>query len=119
MLLHRHLKHSKWTLFNALKYNEISVEQLWKMVQEFEDLMSYFPDLAPNQLPERKFIIEILSTLRNNEMRELMKNVRKNRSLTNNPEKDQMIKMTSCIREEVMKILPQKSIALVLYLFLL
>ena len=89
------------------------------MVQECEDVMSYFPNLAPNQLPERKFIIGILSTLRNNEMRKLIKNARKNRSLTNNPEKDQMIQMTSCIREEVMKILPQKSIVLVLCLFLL
>ena len=119
MLLHKHLMHSKWALFNASKYNQISARQLWKMVQEWEDSMNYFPDLAPNQLPEIKFIIGILPALRNNEMRELIKNERINRSLTNNPEKDQMIQLTSCIREDVMKIILQKSIVLILCLFLL
>ena len=91
------------------KYQEISVEKLWSMVKEWPDLLDYFPDYEANQLPERDFIIGVLSTQRISEMKELIKDARSHRSLANRKEEDEMIEMTYAAKNEIFDILPQKS----------
>ena len=46
---------------------------IWEFIQEWDDLTDYFPDLDDSKLPERNFMIGILSTLREEEMRQLIK----------------------------------------------
>ena len=91
------------------KYQEISVEKLWNMVKEWPDLLDYFPDYEADQLPERNFIVGVLSTKRTTEMKELIKEARAHRSLVNIKEEDQMIEMTYAAKNEVFDILPQRS----------
>lgn len=91
------------------KYEELSVSKLWSYAKNCDDLAAYFPDLDENKLPERNFMIGILSTLRNKEMRELIKESRKNRSVSNNPDQNELIEMTPLTRDEIMGVFPQKS----------
>ena len=79
-------RHSPRTMchpFNVPKYEELSVEKLWAFVQEWPELVEYFPDLDQGKLPERFFIMGALWTLRGEEMKELIKNERENRSVVN------------------------------------
>ena len=69
----------------------------------------YFPDLDPGMLPERSFIMGILSTLRGEEMKELIKNARENRSLVNKVDNDELIWMSTDVRNDIFEILPHKS----------
>ena len=50
-------------LFKVPKYVELSVEKLWVFIQEWDDLLEYFPDIDSNKLPERDFMLGVLSTL--------------------------------------------------------
>ena len=79
------------------------------MVKEWPDLLDYFPDYEANQLPERDFIIRVLSTQRTSEMKELIKEARSHRSLANRKEEDEMIEMAYAAKNEIFDILPQKS----------
>ena len=78
--------------------------------------MEYFPDLDPGKLPERFYIMGVLCTLRGEEMKELIKNVRENRSIANKTNNDQLVWMTTEIRDHIFDILPQKSTEFNLYL---
>ena len=71
--------------------------------------MMYFPDLDPGKLPERSFIMGILSTLRGEEMKELIKNARENRSLVNKVDNDELVWMSTDVRNDIFEILPHKS----------
>ena len=94
--------------FNVSKYSEISVKVLWNFVKDCEDLCNYFPDYEADQLPERRFILGILSTLRSDELRQLIKDARKNRSIQENPDEDQLIAMDADKKEAIMSLFPQK-----------
>ena len=102
--------HTKYFPFNVPKYEELSVEKLWAFVQEWPELMEYFPDLEPGKLPERFFIMGILSTLRTGEMKKLIKDARENRSISSRADEDQLVWMTTKVKDEIFDILPQKSI---------
>ena len=82
---------------------------MWQMVLEWEDLKQYFPDYDPPQFPEREFLFGVLSTLRENEMRQLVKEARDNRAIVNNENEDGLIEILPEIKEEIMSILPHKS----------
>ena len=80
------------------------------MVKEWEDLLKYFPDLDPPKLPERRFILGILWTLRKTEMRELIKTANFNRSIKTRKAEDDLVAMTLEVKEEIFRLLPKKSI---------
>ena len=102
--------------FNVPKYWELSVEKLWAFVKEWPDLIELFPDLYPGNLPERFYIMRILCTLRGEEMKELIKNARENRSIVKKTNNDQLVWMATEIRDHFFDILPQKNTEFNLYL---
>ena len=104
----RHWKLLIFFDFNVPKYSEISVEKLWNMVKECDDIMDYFPDLDQDKLPERRFLMGILSTLRTEEMKRLISEARANRSITTQHDEDELIEMSLAVKTEIFKALPQK-----------
>ena len=49
---------------NIPLYDELSVVNLWPMVQEAGDLMMYFPRKLPKgRLPDREYFFNVLNTL--------------------------------------------------------
>ena len=91
------------------KYSEISVENLWKFVQECEDLKEYMPDLEDGKLPEQDFLMGILCTLKANEMKDLIQEARDNRALANNNDSDMMIEVTNLAKDQLLNLVPNKS----------
>ena len=94
--------------FNVPKYSEIRVKVLWNFVKDCEDLCNYFPDYEADQLPERRFILGILSTLRLDELRQQINDARKNRSIQENPDENQLIAMNADKKEAIMSLFPRK-----------
>ena len=45
-------------------YTEISVKILWNKFKEDEEVLKYFPDYSEAQIPEKKFLIDILSIIK-------------------------------------------------------
>ena len=70
-------------------------------VQDCQELMMYFPDLNPGKLPERSFIMGILSTLRGEETKRLVKIYEKKGSLANKAYNDELVWMSTDIRNEI------------------
>ena len=103
------MRRSKVCFIAVPKYSEISVEKLWKFVQECEDLKEYFPDMEDGTLPERDFLMGLLCTLKSDEMKELIKEARDNRALSNNSDADMMIEVTDNARDQLLGLLPNKS----------
>ena len=68
---------------------------------EVPGLLAYFPDIDHGKLLERSFVMSILSTLKTEEMRELIKAARNNRSIASNPDEEEMIEMTDHAKEEI------------------
>ena len=94
---------------NVPKYPELSVEILWEFIQEWDDLTDYFPDLEDSKLQERDFMIGILSTLREDEMRQLIKTARSKISLVNTSNQSHLVENFINIKDDLFSILPQKN----------
>ena len=91
------------------KYSEISVEKLWRFVQECEDILQYFPYMDEGKLPERDFMMGILCTFKNAEMKELIKQARDSRALSNNSDTDMMVEVVETAKDQLLSLLPNKS----------
>ena len=78
-------------------------------MKEFDDILSYFPDIEPGKLPKREFLFKILSTIRSSEIRQLVHDARKSRALSNGVPTDQLIEVSGNIKEELLGLLPRKS----------
>ena len=102
----------KWQIFNVPKYSEISVEKLWEMVKDWDDLMKHFPDLDPTKLPKRRFILSVLWTLRTNEMKELIRIASSNRCISNKLPEDELVAMIPIIKEKIFQLFPKKSMVI-------
>jgi hypothetical protein len=90
------------------KYKELSVSKIWTKVRESEDLAEYFPDYELDQIPERNYLIGVISTLYPTATRQLIDDARSKRSIKES-DKDDMIKITKRMEEELMAVSPQKS----------
>ena len=59
---------------NVPHYDEVSVKQLWPMMQEIGPFMRYFPDKLPKgRLPNRDYFFNILNTANNDYVTQLIK----------------------------------------------
>ena len=67
------------------------------------------PDLEDGKLPLRDFLMGILCTLKNADMKALIKEARDNRALVNNTDVDMMVEVTNSARDQLLSLLPNKS----------
>ena len=68
-----------------------------------------FLDLEEIKLPERSFIILILSTLRLKELRNLIREDISHIAIINNSDHDQLIEMQSSIKDTIFDLISQRS----------
>ena len=80
MIIYGYLKNRNIIYFKIPAYPELEPKNMWPLINQNEDLMEYFPDLKPSQLPEKEFLYGIICTLRPDEVRQLIVNGVKNRS---------------------------------------
>ena len=82
---------------------------MWPLINQNEDLMEYFPDLKPSQLPEKEFLYGIMCTLRPDGVRQLIANGVKNRSPENPEDNGNLIEVTVDLKDTIMNLFSMKS----------
>ena len=80
-----------------------------ELVKEVSDLLKHFSDLLENMFPIREYLFTIISTLRGDELKKLIKKSRDNRSLQNEDNQDKMIEITIDNKDEFFALLNKKS----------
>ena len=90
------------------RYKELSVAGVWDLVRAVPDLTKNFPNLQPNQLPDRDYMFSILATHRYEVLHNMIQNARKNRSIKA-PESDgELIHISKKIYDEIKGVSTQK-----------
>ena len=82
-------------------------------MKEIPELLEYFPDYDEGQLPERAHLFGVLSVVRPDELKALIADSRKKRSLKEQNDEDDLIHVSSAIREEILNIPSRKCKSLV------
>ena len=108
-LLYRYLKNKQVIYFKIPCYPELEPKNVWPMIKDNNDLIAYFPDLKPSQLPEKEFLYGILCTLRPDGVRQLVATGVKSRSLAAEEDKDELIEVTVELKEAIMSLFSIKS----------
>ena len=103
------MKNSRITEIIVHRYPELSVEQIWPMIKDFDDIAIYFPDYAEKQKPDRDYMYSILSTLRYDELKKVVVNARKKRAKENELIDDEFVFIEKNILSEIEGVLAQKS----------
>ena len=71
--------------------------------------MIYFPDYLETQIPDRKFMYSIISTMFPNALKQLIKEAKNKRALNVDNEDNDIIEIKPEIMEAIMGVLSQKS----------
>ena len=72
----------------------------------------YFPDVTEDKLPERQYLIAVISTLNKEATKNIVDQARKIRSVEKSSDNDELVAISSQILEEIRSIKPQKSMNL-------
>ena len=89
------------------RFKELSVQSIWTLVKESEELTKYSPDYADNQLPDRKYMFSIIATLKSERIRSIIKNARKSRVVQNENNEEELVYITKSMYEEINEVLTQ------------
>ena len=84
-------------------YPEISVKGLWDKFKEDDDVKKYFPEFKPNQLPERRFLLDILSTVKRDYMKKVIMSSSQTRNRDENIQNNEVIEIKQDLLSEIMK----------------
>ena len=79
------------------------------MIKEVPDLMRFYPDYKDNQRPDRKYMFQILTTMRYNEVYNMLQNSRKNRALEENPSEEEFVYIKANLLKEIESVMTQRS----------
>ena len=86
----------------------MSISKIWPLVKEIEDLNAYFPDLEENEYPEREYLWTIVSTLRSENTKELIKTARNKSTIKERADQNNLIQIDPSIYQEISAIAAQK-----------
>ena len=91
------------------KYKELKVQALWNLVKDADEVFSYFPDYTDKQIPERDFLFKILSTIKTDIIRGMIKQSRDARSVVNQEDEDELILIKKDLMKEIKEVATQQS----------
>ena len=86
----------------------MSISKIWPLVKEIEDLNACFVDLEENDYPEREYLWTIVSTLRSENTKELIKTARNKRTTKELADQNSLIQIDPSIYQEILAIAAQK-----------
>ena len=67
------LEKTEVIILSVPRFHELNVKDIWELVKEVDELLQYFPDYPDGQLPERDFLFTILSTVRPEGLKQIIK----------------------------------------------
>jgi len=68
----------KW-IEEVPNYTELSSQNIWKEVQKDKKIALYFPEYSKSRAPQKKFLLNIVNTIKPNSIAEAVKKLRKMR----------------------------------------
>ena len=96
-------------IYHLPKYQELSVKLIWEYIKSNEELCTYFPYYSSETLPNKEFLMGIISTIRPQEIYELIKSARDKRSISGDTDVGQLVKIEKSIKEDIFRVLAHKS----------
>ena len=90
-------------------YPELSVGEIWPLIQDVSDILIYFPDYTDKQKPDRDYMYSILASTRYEILKNVVENARKNRAKENIIMDDEYVYIEKNIFSEIESVLAQKS----------
>jgi hypothetical protein len=88
-------------------------------MKDTEHITQYFPDYRNDQLPEKKYFWDVLSTIFPREVAEIVAEARGKRASQNDPDADELIKIDPGLKNDIMDVLNHRSKNLSFHLTLL
>ena len=79
------------------------------MIKNIPKYAEYFPDYADSKLPERDYLISIISTLDKDATKKLVKEARDSRSIMQSTSDGNLVMITKGLLKEIQEINPSKS----------
>ena len=79
----------------------MSISKIWKIIKEVDELMIYFPNYKPNEKPEISYLIEVISTINPEATKEIIANARELRLIAVNDKQENLVKLTSEMRQTI------------------
>ena len=73
------------------KFKELSVENIWPMVKDVPELNKFLSDFKDKKKCDRKYMFQILATMRYDELSSMIRNAKKNRFLLESNGEDETI----------------------------
>ena len=79
----------------------MSISKIWNIIKEVDEIMIYFPNYKPNEKPERSYLIAMISTINPEATKEIVANARELRSITVTNKQENLVKLTSEMRQTI------------------
>ena len=70
------------------RYEEHTVAKIWDMVKDSDEITIYFPDFKPRQLPERDYLISVISTINPEATKTIVAEAREKRFISQAEDED-------------------------------
>ena len=102
------IKNLRSKIHRCSKVHRAEYSKIRPLVQEIEDLNSYFANMKENEFLEREYLWKIVSTLRPDSINELIKTARKNRTTKEFAYENDFIQTDLSIYQEISAIAAQK-----------
>ena len=91
------------------RFKELKVKEIWDNIKDFDEYNVYFPDFSNSKLPERDYLISIISTINPDATKKLVKATRESRSITQSDDPGNLVEIKSEIIDELRSLNRQKS----------
>ena len=62
------------------RFKELSVQSVWQLVKDVEDLIVFLPDYSDSQMSDREYMYSILASERYEVLKNMIDNARNNRA---------------------------------------
>ena len=105
----RFVKNRQVIYFEIPEYSELGAKNVWPLVKQNQELLCYFPDYKPSQLPEKEYMYAILSTLMPEAVRKLVAESLKKRSPASQDDKDGLVEMIPELQQQITQLYSMKS----------
>ena len=87
----------------------MSFNKIWPQFEENNELLKIFLDFIKNELPERDHIYGILTTLYEDEVKQLIANARKARDQAKPESREELVEFDPSILKEIESVIEMKS----------
>ena len=81
------------------RYEELTVAKIWEMIKDSDEYTIYFPDLKSNELPEREFLISVISTINPEATKSIITEAREKRTIIQSEDEGNLVRVTPEFKE--------------------